>query len=230
MKYALLVLLAACFDSHTGTREVASTDCYTCHEPDYKDTSRVATLDRAVPDHLANAATYTTTCADCHVTTTWYSHPEKLFNIASGPHTAVACDTCHRDSTDNGGDARGANTLCSTCHVASEPFGAGTMTTGHSDIAAFSYTTPAAGFTTDNFCLACHPNGREKPHDESLFPSRHGNARNCDSCHDRSKSSDSMGRNADCRRCHAGAHHTDVVSPTGCIARGCHQGGGGGGD
>ena len=226
----VLALVAGCMNSHSGTQALAKTDCYTCHQPDYEGTPQAASADPAVPDHLANQMTYTTACADCHITTTWFSHPEKLFNVASGPHASIACNSCHVDSTNNSGDARGANTLCTSCHPASQPIGAGTMTTGHSDVAAFSYTTPPAGFTANNFCLSCHPDGREKPHDDTIFPQDHGNARNCDSCHDRSLGSDQMGQNAKCTRCHPNAHNQDQGVPSGCLQRGCHYGGRGGGD
>jgi hypothetical protein len=228
--WSLIVVLASCTQSHDGVQKLASDDCHTCHVSDYMGTSQVAGVDPAVPDHLANASIYGTECAECHVTTTWYSHPEKLFNIQSASHTAIECNSCHTNSDDNAGDAHGANTLCTKCHPATEPFAMGNMTTGHSDVAAFSYTTPAPGFNTNNFCLSCHPNGREKPHDDTIFPSHHGNARGCESCHDRSKSSDAMGKNADCRRCHQGAHHGEVTSPAGCITASCHMGGGHGDD
>lgn len=240
-RVVVFTLLAACMQSHTGTKQLGSTDCYGCHQPDYEGTPRAAAADPAVPDHLANPAVYTTNCAGCHNTTTWYGHPEALFAVQSGPHADIQCNACHMDSTNNSGDAHGANTLCTTCHFATEtPFlGPGDMTTGHSDQPMFSYTSPPAGYTTQNFCLACHPDGREKPHDDSVFPQDH-HARNCDSCHDRSKGSDAMGQNADCRRCHSatdlmqvGDHPTDVgtlPSPSGCLNSGCHLGGGHGGD
>jgi hypothetical protein len=237
----LLVLLAACLQAnHTGTKALGAGDCYSCHQPNYEQTPTIAARDPAVPDHLANQSVYTTQCATCHITSTWDSHPEALFNVNSGPHVAIQCDSCHLDSTNNEGDAHGANTLCTTtCHTATQVIGAGTMTTGHSDIPAFSYTAVPTGFTTANFCLSCHPAGLEKPHNDAIWPQAHGNARNCDSCHDRSKGSDQMGENADCRRCHDAtrlmqvtAHPPDVgttlPSPSGCLARGCHQGGGSG--
>ena len=226
-KIAVLAVLAACMQDHAGTQALGRTDCYQCHRADYEGTPAVAAADRAVPDHLAQATTYTTQCADCHNTTTWYSHPEKLFNVQSGAHADVQCNACHLDSSDNSGDAHGANTTCTTCHFASEVIGAGTMTTGHSDQPMFSYANPPAGFTKQNFCLSCHPDGREKPHPDAVFPQSH-HARNCDSCHDRSKGSDAMGQNAPCTRCHQGAHHQDRGVPLGCVAQGCHYGGGGG--
>ena len=237
----LLTSVAGCLESHGGTQQLARSDCYQCHRANYEATPTFAQQDPAVPNHLADTATYTQACGDCHVTTTWFSHPEKLFNVQSGAHADIPCNACHFNSDDNTGDAHGANTLCTTCHFATEqPFqGPGDMTTGHSDQPMFSYTSPPAGFTKDNFCLSCHPNGREKPHDDTIFPQNH-HARNCDSCHDRTKGSDAMGQNADCRRCHSvgslqsvGDHPSDVgtmPSPSGCLASGCHLGGGHGGD
>ncbi len=237
----VLVFLAGCLQSHdAGVEKLASSDCYSCHQANYEGTTAVAAMDPAVPDHLspANVGTYNQQCGDCHNTTTWYSHPEKLFNIktGSGKHADIQCDTCHLDSTNNSGDAHGANTLCTAqCHFPTETIGAGTMTTGHSDQVAlgFNYTTPPAGFTTNNFCLSCHPNGREKPHDETIFPSGHkGDGANCDRCHDRSKQSDAMGLNAPCAPCHlqngVRVHNQSQGDPTGCLQRGCHFGGGGG--
>ena len=224
----LLGLLVGCMREHTNTQALAKTDCYTCHRPDYEATPGAAAADPAVPDHIAMSTVYTTACADCHNTQTWFSHPEKLFNVQSGPHAQIQCDACHRDSTNNSGDAHGSNTLCTNCHFASEAIGKGTMALGHSDQTAFSYTSPPTGFTTTNFCLSCHPDGREKPHPDAAFPQNHGNASGCNSCHDRSMGSDQAGQNAKCTQCHPQAHNQSRGDPVGCLAQGCHYGGRGG--
>lgn len=233
----MLLLLASCMQSHPDVQALNQTDCYTCHKPDYEATPTYAQSDPAVPDHIAQS--YPTTCAQCHVTTTWQSHPETLFPIQAGAHAGVQCTDCHSGG-DNASKANGADTKCATCHPSGENLaGGGTMSTGHSDLAAFSYTAPPAGFTTQNFCLSCHPSGVEAPHNDTIFPQSHkGAAKTCSDCHDRTKGSDSMGQNADCRRCHPNSklmsvddhppNITTLPSPSGCLAMRCHYGGNGG--
>lgn len=238
-KYLLVAIaLAGCLQKHDGVQSLGKTDCYTCHAADYEGTPAAAAADPAVPDHLAQSSVYTKQCADCHVTTTWFSHPDKLFPIQKGAHAMAQCTQCHANPDDNTGDAHGTNTQCVSCHPAGENLvGGGTMTTGHSDQTAFSYTAPPTGYTPQNFCLSCHPTGVEAPHPDASFPQNHGSASTCTSCHDRTKGSDAAGQNADCRRCHTGDLRTigdhpgdvnTIPSPSGCLR--CHLGGRGGGN
>lgn len=228
-----IALVAGCTQSHSGVTTLAQNDCYTCHKKDYEMTPTFAMQNAFVPDHIANQTMYTHLCADCHDTQSWAVHPESAFPRKTGAHKGVLCVECHYAPDDMLNDHKGANTMCTTsCHTADEKLaGGGTMTTGHSDQTMFSYSSPAAGFTADNFCLSCHPSGVEKPHNESLFPSSHkGAANGCADCHDRTKGSDAAGQNAPCTRCHRNAHNQGNGDPGGCLASGCHLGGGGGGD
>jgi hypothetical protein len=223
----VLVSLCACLESHsTSAREVKQNDCYTCHRADYEGTPVAAVADWTIPDHIARG--YPTTCADCHVTSTWYSHPEALFPIQTEAHAAVAaCEDCHNPTL--GADAFGTNTQCVACHPASEPIVGGTLQTGHTGIVGFDYTTPSTGFTTNNFCLSCHPDGRSHKHPDDKFPQSHGRAMTCTDCHDRSRGPDTGGANVNCRAqgCHSNSHHPSDTAPQ-CLR--CHPGGRGGGD
>ena len=227
-RLAVIALVAGCLQSHDGVQSLAGRDCYLCHATDYQHTKAVAAADPAVPDHIAGSAVYTQQCADCHNTTTWYSHPEKLFSIESGVHKSVACARCHANPDDNSGDARGANTQCTSCHPADEIVSGQTLTNDHimhndaifpenhkSETGAArpctdchtsmppttfdGYTNPPAGFTAQNFCLSCHPTGVG-----------------------------SIMSDAPCRKCHRNAHYQDRGDPGGCLAPGCHLGGRGG--
>ena len=218
--FAVLALVAGCLQSHQGVQPLAKNDCYQCHRLDYEGTPAVAVADPAVPDHLAHAATYTTQCADCHITSTWYSHPDLLFPVQAGTHANITCNSCHLDSTDNAGDAHGANTQCTSCHPATEVVYDDTITRLHTNVPQFAYSSPS-------FCLSCHPTGAAKHHDDAIWPQTH-HARSCSSCHNRSLGPDTGGMNAPCTKCHQGAHHQDRGDPTGCVAQGCHRGGRGG--
>jgi len=230
LAFLFAVVLTGCLQQHDGQVELRGDNCYTCHQSDYERTPTAAAADQAIPDHLANKATYTTNCASCHITTTWFSHPEALFAIQSAAHANVACDSCHLDSTDNKGDAHGANTQCgAVCHPATEMVAGKTLTnahiqhpdaifpqnhkhngpwpcadchTGNLSTTFDGYTNPPAGYTSQNFCLSCHPTGTG------------------------SKTSTATCANAACHQ-HKNAHHQDRGDPTGCLQ--CHAGGRGGG-
>jgi len=230
-KLVLIALVTGCMNSHSGVQPLAAGDCYTCHQADYDGTPALAANDPAVPDHIGQ--NYPTTCAQCHNTTSWLSHPEALFAISTPPHN-VACDACHVNPlTDNEGDYKGGNTKCAMCHPASEMVYDDTLANEHQTEATFSYTSPPSGFTTQNFCLSCHPDGTSKHHDDVLFAENHKNkGYTCKDCHDRTTGMDTAGANATCRRCHTNLsrddHPSDIAtlpSPSGCLAQGCHADG-----
>ena len=222
MKYVIVLLVASCIQPHNNVQALAKADCYTCHRPDYEGTPAAAAADSAVPDHLANAQVYTTQCASCHDTTTWYGHPELLFPRQTGAHAGIQCNSCHTDSTDNSGDAHGNNTQCATCHPSTEQVFDDTLQVEHQTLPQFDYST-------QHFCLQCHPTGAAKHHDDTIWPQDH-HARTCKDCHDRTLAPDTGGLNALCTKCHQGAHHQSSGVPTGCLQQGCHRGGGGGGN
>jgi hypothetical protein len=228
---AVVAFVAGCMQSHQGTQALSTNDCYACHATDYQNTQIVAQADPAVPDHttVANQAVYDHQCADCHNTTTWYSHPEKLFPISSGAHFGADCAQCHTNPDDNSGDAHGANTQCAFCHPATEVVSGLSLVDNHTmhnnnifpdshhsptglarpctdchtstpPTTFDGYTNPPTGFTAQNFCLSCHPTGQ-------------GSNRS----------------DAPCTKCHRDAHNQDRPDPEGCLAQGCHRGGRGGG-
>jgi hypothetical protein len=227
-KYLLVILVAGCLQKHDGVQSLGRSDCYTCHQKDYEGTPTAAAADPAIPDHIAQSGVYTTTCADCHNTITWYGHPEKLFPITTGAHAAAQCTQCHANPDDNTGDAHGKNTQCATCHPATEMVAGMTLVNDHimhndaifpqnhksltgaarpcSDCHSGTppttfdgYANPPAGFNAQNFCLSCHPTGAA--------------ANNSD---------------APCTKCHRDAHNTGNGDPGGCLQMGCHYGGRGG--
>jgi hypothetical protein len=244
----LFALIVACMPTHDPAAvEKSGATCVDCHYPEYVRTEADSLGDPAIPDHpdyfdsshlSPIGRYYPKTCADCHNTTTWFGHPEAFFPLKTGPHasSSITCEMCHTpDANDYKLDAFGANTNCTTCHRADEPLDGGpaTMTTGHSDQVASGFA-----YTSNNFCLKCHPTGIEAPHDEALFPSSHGRSTTCAQCHDRTKGSDAAGQNADCKRCHSVMKLMGVQEHTfdpntepspgtrssGCLM--CHKGGG----
>lgn len=138
---------APCASCHTGDppRYAGTpTQCVGCHRADY---------DRSpYPGH----ATFPTTCADCHTTSAWRpamggAHPEGAFPIANGAHAGIACLDCHDPSL--GAPQRGMNTDCVGCHTGQHA--RSLLDSKHVEVPGYP-----AGAAAPNFCLECHPNGR----------------------------------------------------------------------
>jgi hypothetical protein len=129
---------ASCAACHAdGVYRGKSTECVSCHQSDYTQTTN--------PNHAA--AFFPTTCASCHTTSTWngatFNHDAQYFPIYSGKHRGkwTSCATCHTSP------ANFQVFTCLTCHEHEQT----KMDDKHKGRAGYSYTSTA--------CLACHPNG-----------------------------------------------------------------------
>lgn len=116
--------------------------CVGCHLEDY----RASTF----PGHDA----FGTNCVSCHSTAGWSpatgGHPNNRFPI-NGDHD-FACADCHDAS--RGPSTMGINTDCVGCHVGEHT--RRRMDREHDEVRNYPF-----GTTSVNFCLDCHPNGRE---------------------------------------------------------------------
>ena len=157
---ALAVLAAGCGGppAHSGGMVIGSkADCVGCHQSNYDATS--------TPAHVTVG--FPTTCADCHITTTWLGAvgkhsqaAEAVFPIGSGRHAGIACNACH-DTTLAANYQTNANCTASECHN-----GAGQTARDHTktDFLANHDNGPNTwsshnGDTNKMFCLDCHQGG-----------------------------------------------------------------------
>jgi hypothetical protein len=213
-----LFVIAACNATHDPNRvAVGSSDCYTCHKPDY-DATEAWPTSTVYPIPIAHSSGCGTSCADCHDAPTaatpngtgWVNnlggcvHPEQTFPLQSNgtatrpatgpsPHANIKCRDCHSPLI-AGTSAMGANTDCLSCH----PNDAVIIQPPHDGYPGYTYVD-----SVRNFCLSCHPAGLADKHPEMIFPSTHQGAK-CNHCHDMSIST------------------TDYVANPNCMAAGCH--------
>jgi hypothetical protein len=131
-----------------GFRDVRADDCSACHLVEYQTTSR--------PPHLAVG--YSQACAVCHGSKNWRPpespdlHPDDDFSITTAPHTGYACSDCHDPELDIA-SAAGLNTNCVGCHTGAHTLAV--MDEVHKDELDYPIGDPRP-----NFCLDCHPDGR----------------------------------------------------------------------
>ena len=173
-------IAAQCASCHgDGIYNGKSTDCYSCHQPKYAQTSD--------PPHAS--AGFGTNCATCHNTTRWedatFNHDTQTSFPLTGAHIAAQCASCHGDGIYNG-----KSTDCASCHL--------------SDYQATSDPNHvAAGFPQT--CATCHNTTRWEDgtfnHDtQTSFPLTGAHlAATCGSCH-----GDAIynGKSTDCASCH----------------------------
>ncbi len=147
----------ACNDCHLATRGPngpGNTDCVNCHSGDHL---------REVIDPLhAGAAGYPTGpaepnfCLTCHPDGTADSvqHPEAAFPITRGPHERYRhdCAGCHNPAL--GSNIGGMNADCVGCHDGKHT--RTRMDRKHREVRGYP-----RGDAPPNFCLDCHPRGRE---------------------------------------------------------------------
>jgi len=162
----------ACHGS--GGFEPRPTDCYACHEADYRGAEE--------PDHAAVG--FSIDCAGCHGQRSWES---ASFAHASFPlqgrHASAACTDCHAN-----GVYAGTSPDCAFCHI--DDYN-GTADPSHR----------SAGFPVD--CVQCHGtaaegwSGANFAHEFPIRSGRHSGL-SCTECH---KSSDY--RVFTCLECHA---------------------------
>ncbi len=145
------------------------TDCFACHERDYRDASTI--------DHVA--AQFQTDCRDCHGTSFWggarFDHAAVSNGFALlGAHATLPCTSCHR-RPDNAllfQPPPTGNDDCIACHRAG-------YTSAHG----------SSGYPTT--CADCHNPSRwddaSFDHDQSWFPifsgAHAGRWNRCSDCH-----------------------------------------------
>ncbi len=139
-------------------------NCRTCHLAQYQAVQ--------VPNHVAGG--FSTSCDECHATTTWgsahFDHARTAFPL-TGAHVGAACTSCHGD-----GVYKGKSTACASCHQAQ-----------------YAAATPAhdATYFPAAQCASCHNTtawaAGTFPHDAPYFPiysGRHaGRWNSCTDCH-----------------------------------------------
>ena len=138
-----------CASCHLGDPPVyvgTPTLCVGCHQDDYDNSP--------FPGHDA----FPTTCQDCHTTNAWTpaiggTHPENAFPIQGEPHSPYRndCVSCHNPEL--GSSIGGENTDCVGCHD-------GEHTRAEMDPKHDEEPEYPQGAAPPNFCLDCHPDGR----------------------------------------------------------------------
>jgi hypothetical protein len=167
-----LAATSACFSQHDpGVVETRSDDCITCHRTEYEQAGVVplGSFGCTTPVIPVHSPTKPTTCAGCHPSTSSWCpavdgiHPEAEFPIASGRHD-VPCASCH--SVAALPFPGGENTDCIGCHMpdGDEPHSLAKMNSEHDEESRYpaERDDPARvpPNTDANFCLSCHPRGR----------------------------------------------------------------------
>ncbi|MBU2692475.1 MAG: hypothetical protein KJ970_16260, partial [Candidatus Eisenbacteria bacterium] len=149
---------ASCAQCHGGgLYEGTPTECYTCHEADYEETSD--------PDHAA--AGFSTDCTHCHDLSRWDNGAfDHSFFDLSGGHASPTCAECHLN-----GVYEGISNTCIACH--------------HTDYENTEEPDHAeAGFPTD--CRICHDptNWENGEFNHAFFDLSGGHAAaSCAQCH-----------------------------------------------
>lgn len=204
-RLALAMLAAAALASgcrsHPGNAiEVATPDCISCHEDDYR-----------AADDPPHAGRYPETCGDCHSTSAWepavgFGHPEAFFPISRGAHEGILCVDCHDPA--RGDSTAGANTDCVGCHTGEH---------ARDEVDSQHGGVPDYQFDADmpNFCLSCHPDGQADDHPEDRFPIASGpHDMPCGDCHDADLGPSTDGENVSCIGCHTGEHSQGRMADT----------------
>ncbi|MBI5838421.1 MAG: hypothetical protein HZB25_14385 [Candidatus Eisenbacteria bacterium] len=164
-----------------------SSDCYSCHKPDFDAT--------ASPAHVSSG--FPTTCVSCHGTAAWkpssFNHQATAFPL-SGAHLATQCTQCHGSPW----TAKPAAD-CYSCHKSNY------------DVTA---APPHASSGIQTNCAGCHVTAAWKPtgfnHSGTPFPLTGAHtAVQCVTCHGTPWKT---GMAMDCYSCHR-ADYTAAASP-----------------
>ena len=150
--------IPTCNDCHKGTYTKISTDCYSCHQPNYTSTTD--------PNHIT--AGIPTTCSTCHTTAPGWK-PAKFshttFPLTSG-HSIPTCNDCHK------GNYTTTSTNCYSCHKTDY-----TATTNPNHTSA----------GIPNTCSTCHttvPGWKPATFNHTIFPLTSGHSTpTCNDCH-----------------------------------------------
>ena len=188
-----------------GQFQGLSTNCYSCHQTQYKN---------AVPDHIAMG--FPPTCESCHSSLdTWlgakFDHAKFTGFALTGMHATLSCTSCHIGGKFKGTpascyachakDYNGATNPnhvqagfpreCATCHSTSSWAGA---TFDHNRFTKF----PLTGLHQTTPCVSCHINGKFA-----------GTPTDCASCHitayngTTNPNHKALGFPTDCSICHS---------------------------
>lgn len=191
-----------CEECHTtpGTYSGLSTDCASCHMPEYQATR--------APNHTA--ANIATNCASCHTPARWgnahFPHTS-TFPLTNGHN--LTCNRCHTTQ----GVYTGLTTACASCHI-------------NLYNATTSPPHASSGFSTN--CQSCHNTtgwrGANFVH-TSTFPLTNAHNVACTRCHTTPGSY--TGLSTDCVSCHRDDYnratnptHAGIGMPTTCAQ--CH--------
>ncbi len=130
-----------CIECHkNGNYSTTPTDCYSCHQTDYNNTSN--------PKHQTLG--FSTVCTQCHTTNpdwkpaTYREHDAKSFPIYSGKHRGewTNCSQCHTNTSNY------SIFSCLNCHEHNKT----SMDDVHRGENGYSYDSAS--------CLKCHPTGK----------------------------------------------------------------------
>lgn len=130
---------ANCVECHISGFVNTPTVCVACHETDYNNTTD--------PNH--NGAQFSTTCEDCHTTTSWtpatWDHDGQYFPVYSGTHREKwdNCSDCHINPTNF------SQFECINCHEHEKS----KMDEKHKEVNSYVYESLA--------CYNCHPTGND---------------------------------------------------------------------
>jgi hypothetical protein len=198
---------ATCQSCHITGYTGTSTDCYACHTTDYNNTTN--------PNHVA--ASFPTTCVDCHSTTAWelatFDHDNQYFPIYSGKHDGKwnQCSECHTVPNNF------AIFSCIDCHEHNRT----DTDEHHQGVNNYVYNSIN--------CYDCHPDGQDRPivfnHTMTEFPLTGAHTQvECAQCH----STNQNRLSTDCVACHmqdylksANPNHQSAGISTDCIS--CHS-------
>ena len=194
----------ACTQCHSsGQFAGLSTQCATCHLPNYQKTTN--------PNHAA--AGFPQDCAACHTTAQWggakFDHGKTKFAL-TGSHVPLSCTQCH-----SSGQYAGLSTQCATCHLPNYQ-----KTTNPNHV--------TAGFPQD--CSLCHTHramGRSEvrsQHQDHVPVDGIACALTCTQCH---SSGQFTGLSTQCASCHlpnyqktTNPNHVAAAFPQDCSL--CH--------
>jgi len=183
-----------CTQCHTvpGIFSGLSTDCYSCHAPNYQ----------TAPNHVAG--NYSHNCEECHSTRAWSPATFKHSSFAlTGAHTSLDCLQCH-----GGGVYAGLPSDCYSCHSANYQTAPNHVAGNYSMNCEQCHSTTAwlpAAFDHSSFALVGGHSGLDctQCHVGGVYA---GLPTDCYSCHatDYQGASDhaSLNLSHDCEQCH----------------------------
>jgi nitrate/TMAO reductase-like tetraheme cytochrome c subunit len=173
-------ITADCSLCHSQGYAGTPIECFSCHENEYNNSTN--------PNHIA--ASFPTTCEDCHSTVDWipatFDHDGQYFPIYTGKHSEAwtQCIDCHVVPADY------SVFSCIDCHEHNQQ----EMDDKHQGVEGYIYASSE--------CFACHPTGEKEgsfDHSLSNFPLTGAHTTiQCIDCHE----SGYTGTSLECVACH----------------------------